>query len=198
VAVSDTNKIPHALGAAYAYLRAIEPAYVALGKKIQARKAGGTDPIVDNPGELAPMVSNIAFAIELFLKVLRIQDSSKAPRGHELGKLFEGLDESIKVSVRDRYRKHLDSLNSSHEAPYVEIAITGKAGQRSTVPAPELDAALANMGNAFIDWRYMYELEDLKSGVLFFNFFEAMASVRALNDEIRQFKGGAIVKFART
>ena len=54
------------------------------------------------------------------------------------------------------------------------------------------------MSSAFKDWRYMYELEDSKVGVLYFNFFEAMAVVRALREEIYEFKGEDVVKLTRT
>jgi hypothetical protein len=194
---SDTNKIPYALGAAHFYLASIEPAYADLGKRVRARKAGGTDALVQNPGELAPIVSNISLAIELYLKVLRIQDTSKAPRGHVLSDLFKGLDESIRRSASARYVTHLAALKDSGEAPYVHYALKGVAPMPNTKPAPELETALKNMDRSFIDWRYMFELQDSPTGFLYFNFFEAMAVVRAIRQEILEFQGEAVVSFTR-
>jgi HEPN domain-containing protein len=198
VSPQDTNKIPYALGAAHAYLASIEPAYADLGKRVQDRKAGGTGPLVQNPGELAPIVSNVALAIELYLKVLRIQDTSIAPRGHVLSKLFDGLDKSVKASASARYETHLAALKDSKEAPFVHYALKGVAPMPSTKPADDLEAALKNMDRSFVDWRYMYELQDSPTGFLYFNFIEAMAVVRAIRQEIVEFQGEAVVSLSRT
>jgi hypothetical protein len=43
----------------------------------------------------------------------------------------------------------------------------------------------------------MYELEDLASGFLYFNFFESVAVAKSLRTEIAEFKGGLSVRFER-
>ena len=53
------------------------------------------------------------------------------------------------------------------------------------------------MNRAFEEWRYMHELEDLPSGILYFNFFESIAVAKALRTEISEFKGAAVFKFER-
>ncbi|HET7549238.1 MAG TPA: hypothetical protein VFJ86_15830, partial [Usitatibacter sp.] len=65
--MAATHQAPFAFSAAQAFLKSIEPAFGELEARIRKRNAGGDDAIADNPGELAPIVSGIAFAIELFL-----------------------------------------------------------------------------------------------------------------------------------
>jgi HEPN domain-containing protein len=193
----DTNMIPYALGAAHAYLASIEPAYADLGKRLRAIKARGGGALAQNPGELAPIVSNISFSIELYLKVLRIQDTSKTPKGHVLSDLFGGLHEELRKSASARYTRILTALQDSVEAPYVHFAFAGAEPMPNTNPATELKEALKNMDRSFIDWRYMHELQDSRTGFLYFNFIEALAVVRAIRDEILEFKGASVVSFTR-
>ncbi len=194
---SDTNKIPFALSAADTFLKMADAPYIQLSERYKARLAGGKEDLVSNPGQLSPLVSNVSFAIELLLKVLRIQDNSIAPRGHELLKLFAPLDVSIKESLDQRYVQHLSQVLNSGLAPDVLFNLTSVAPKIDTSPASTFKGALKNMNKAFEKWRYLYELEDLPSGILYFNFFESIAVVKSLQEEIANFKGQALVKFER-
>lgn len=195
---SDTNKIPYVLSAADTFLKTAEEPYQQLSKRWKARLSGGEDELVSNPGQLAPLVSNVAFGIELLLKVLRIQDNSLAPRGHKLTDLFKPLDSSIQHSLEKRYIYHLEKAQETGGAPDVLFRLSAVEPNFETSPAKTIQIALKNMNKAFEEWRYLYELEDLSSGILYFNFFESVAVAKSLRDEISEFKGGAIVKFERT
>jgi hypothetical protein len=139
----------------------------------------------------------VSFGIELLLKVLRIQDSSVAPRGHKLLDLFSPLHEEIRRSLEARYTSHLSIAEKSNGAPYVLFNLKQLTPTVDVTPAATIQGALKNMNRAFEEWRYIYELEDLPSGVLYFNFFESIAVAKALRAEISEFKGGAVVKFER-
>jgi len=195
--VSDTKKIPFALGAADSYLRMAEVPYAQLSERWRSRTSGGQQAPVSNPGELSPLVSNVGFGIELLLKVLRIQDSSAAPRGHKLLDLFSPLHDDVRRSLESRYTSHLTIAEKSDGAPYVLFNLKQITPAVDVTPAATVQGALKNMNRAFEEWRYMYELENLPSGVLYFNFFESIAVAKALRAEISEFKCGAVVRFER-
>ena len=87
---------------------------------------------------VVPFVVNAAFAIELYLKALA-QKHGTSLRGHELVKLHKALP----------------------AAAYAEIEVVTPrcAANRALGEEPDFSAYLASLNNAFVDWRYSYELE---------------------------------------
>jgi HEPN domain-containing protein len=187
------HQAPVAFGAGQAYLRSIEPIYAQLQARVRERNNGGTRPMTENPGEIAPLVSAIAFAIELLLKVLQIQERGAASRGHDLGELWKPLSEETKRNIERRYPASLDAWIQKHELPFILINASGNPNPSfDGAPATTCADALARLGRAFEHWRYMYELM-LNGGTLYFNFAEAFAAVDAIRAEILQFQGNAVV-----
>lgn len=86
----------------------------------------------------APFVVNSAFAIELYLKALG-RMSGKALRGHDLLKLYEALPSTAKSAI--------------------ELAVPPCANNRRLGEPPKFHAYLSSLRDAFVEWRYCYELE---------------------------------------
>jgi hypothetical protein len=87
---------------------------------------------------IVPFVVNTAFAIELYLKALA-QKHGVSLRGHELIKLHKALPARALAEVK---------------------SVTTKcAVNRSLGEDPDFRKYLANLNNAFVDWRYSYELD---------------------------------------
>jgi hypothetical protein len=87
---------------------------------------------------MVPFVVNAAFAIELYLKALA-QKHGISLRGHELLKLH----------------KELPALALAE----IEAVVPRCAGNRALDEAPNFVSYLSELNNAFVEWRYSYELE---------------------------------------
>ena len=191
------HQAPVALGAAQAYLRSIEPLYDELKQRVSARNSGSSEAITANPGEIAPIVSGIAFAAELLLKVLQIQDLGTASRGHDLVKLWRPLRSETKGRIENRYPVSLRSWNERNELPFVHLNSTGaRDTSLEPDPSPTTERALERMGRSFELWRYMYELMK-DGGILYFNFAEAFAAIDAIRAEILEYPGNVVVQMKR-
>jgi hypothetical protein len=92
------------------------------------------------PFHVTPFVVNASFAVELYLKALGYRN--RAPlRGHELLKLFEALPEDARSEI---------------QAASARVAA-------KTEPPQYLSprSALSQLNNAFAEWRYTHEKEEL-------------------------------------
>lgn len=79
-----------------------------------------------------PIITNMAFACELYLKALLLAAAHK-PRGHELRALFDNLPKKVRDSLADRYEN-----------------LTG-------TPPARFRSELNDISKAFVDWRYVFE-----------------------------------------
>lgn len=81
-------------------------------------------------------IVNLAFASELYLKALYVLETGTTRQGHRLNVLFAGLSEAAQAEVRERYELRRDGIS------------------------PDFTADLKSFANAFVEWRYVYELGD--------------------------------------
>jgi hypothetical protein len=91
----------------------------------------------------APFAVNATFSIELYIKALAEKHGAKL-RGHELLKLHSGLP---KAALEE-----------------IEAAVPICAPKRALAEAPDFLKYLSELNNAFVEWRYSYELE--KTGAI--------------------------------
>lgn len=82
---------------------------------------------------VVPAIVSLAFACELYLKALHALSTGKGRQGHRLNVLFAGL-------AQDHIEK-----------------IEGRFCERTGKSPADLRADLAAFGNAFVEWRYVYE-----------------------------------------
>lgn len=107
---------------------------------------------------VAPGVTCLAFAAELYLKVLHTI-SGPTPHGHRLQDLFEPLSQTQKTSIEGRYER-----------------LTRRS---ATIFAEDLEA----ISNTFVLWRYVFERDETHLYVEHFQYF-----ARALFEELVQLK----------
>lgn len=86
----------------------------------------------------APFVVNAAFSVELYLKALA-KKHGVALRGHELLKLYKALP--------------VKALSE------IEEVTPRCAANRALGEPPKFPEYIKELNNAFVDWRYCYELE---------------------------------------
>lgn len=193
--MSKTNypaQIPVIKGALDGYLQSVEFLYKNLKSRFVNRQdKNSLQGVINNPGELSPLISNIAFSLELALKILRIQDDpEKGPRGHDLSNLWSPISRDIKTLVEKKYIELLLVWDESDPIKYVAFS-------NKSIPEPKpgetLGKALKNIKNAFVDWRYMYETFGSNNSLIFY-FVEANCAIKALTYASAEFKGGVLVE----
>lgn len=120
-----------------------------------------TDP--PNPLCLTAIVVNSAFASELYLKCLLHIETGKLFKGqHDLGKLFAKLSAATQAEIEGPFDEQLS------RGPKYDFSGASKEAQEAAVRQPKnLRDALRAGREAFVEWRYLYEIDDLTQA----NFF---------------------------
>ena len=150
-------------------------------------------------GELAPVVSNISFALELLLKVHSWQEHPRPPRGHDLRELWSKLSPPQRAGVEAHYVDRLKRGVAGHlKLKRISISQTQSLDQSLEEPAPTCLLAIADLNKSFEQWRYMHEALDRFPQALSFHFMTAFALVHALNESIKQFRGNRQAEYAIT
>jgi len=119
-----------------------------------------------NKGDYLPStfdLYNLAFACELFLKIILSENNIKVNRNHKLKTLFDSLNKPIKNTITEIYN----------------------SGPTINKNKPNFIEALAKSSNSFIRYRYIYENIDKffanrKEDTEFLMYF-----VKALDDYLR-------------
>jgi|SRR3989344_2165368 hypothetical protein len=95
---------------------------------------------------ISPILVNIAFACELYLKCLLCLRTSKSTKGHNLHKLFMQLSqndrERIEVIFNERVRCSAIATRVRHEFPSLDF---------------RLNSILREAADTFVNWRYPHE-----------------------------------------
>lgn len=120
------------------------------GKPRSGGKAFGSFPT------MSPSVVCLAFAVELYIKDLHFVLKGKAPRGHNILKLFERLPEQVKQEI---FAHNLISGN-----PFVGrgSVFSVKKFTRSFTAYDGFIERLEEISNGFEKWRYSYESASLQ------------------------------------
>ena len=131
--------------------------------KIKRELPEGSDGI-HNPalGDLAVCATNLAFALEIYLKCLRAQLGLPQARGHDLWELYRGLPPNTKNEIERRYERGRTNPSSAY------ASITFSLSRRPDTPAWE-DLSLVSMKlgdvlkrskDVFVSWRYVFEVRN--------------------------------------
>jgi len=91
-----------------------------------------------NGFSVAPFVVNSALSLELYLKTLAQMHSGPAAHRHKLVKLFDALPAQARETIK---------------------ASVAKWGDRHVADVAGVRSVLSDLNNAFVEWRYCYELE---------------------------------------
>jgi hypothetical protein len=113
-----------------------------------------------DPFRATAVVTNSAFASELYLKCLIILETGQLIKNqHDLRKLFLKLHEDTQKAIERNFDQEMA------KAPEISEAAKVRTGGRK--PPRTLREALTQGGDAFIKWRYLYEDESLEFFALF-------------------------------
>jgi hypothetical protein len=133
----------------------------------------------NNIGGLIASATNLALALELYLKALRIAMFLPVPATHELWSLYKKLPRGIKERIQTRY----DLLNQTagDEVSSFNLAMwVGSTPPPGPPPRPpnnsEVDRSLKSVllrsSNAFETWRYLHEVRTQEEFIFYsFEFY---------------------------
>ena len=118
----------------------------------------------DDPGGLVCSATNLTFAIELYLKSLRIGLELGVPSTHNLWELYKSLPNNAKQIIETKYD---DRVSKILDTDLFELSIALEVATPDGPTAPEfpnnpdeakdLRSLLQRTNNAFQTWRYLYE-----------------------------------------
>ena len=181
-----------ALACAEAYLRLAEPAVIKI-KELEE----STEPHPFSPsfGDMVAGATNLAFAIELYIKAILIVSEIEVPQGrdgHNLGKLYALMPSHFKTVIEESYVK---TRNNDWIGIYPSISLS--AGQvTAAIPkwddtrgaSLDLGALLNRSSDIFTSWRYIYEFKKPAEGEWCFHRLEyglLLSACRAMRDTIK-------------
>lgn len=117
----------------------------------------------------------LAFALELYIKDLHLTVNDKAPRGHDILKLFEGLPEDVRQQV---FEHKTISQNPCAIRPSMMLPV-----KKSDTAYDGFIQQIKLISDGFVKWRYSYE-----AGTLQYNEWFAVALIKAIasvTDDLR-------------
>jgi HEPN domain-containing protein len=144
-------------------------------------------------GGVISATTNLAFAIELYLKAVAILALGEAKSGHDLRKRFEDLPADVRSSIEDCYRFRI-----SHDVHQRFLAIVVGYMKRDRPPTEdekEAIAKLSHVGSGVVDlleahrdsfqaWRYLHEAADKNNlGCISVHWYRLGVLVNALQDQ---------------
>ena len=137
---------------------------------IRLQNPGGNPPL--NPLHASAVVTNLAFSAELYLKCLiQIETGQMIKSDHDLHKLFLKLPET----TRQEIEKPFNAIIS--KPPAYDVSSLPPDAQAAMLKQPKnLIEALKAGGNAFIEWRYLYEVDESNRNI--FSLFPLPAILR--------------------
>lgn len=127
----------------------------------------------DSPRELGNLVSsatNLALALEIYLKTLRNQLGLPIPRIHDLWELYRDLPPEVKIEIEDMYDSAWRSLPKG-----IRVSITIAKGPRDAPiwkndKSIEIAELLKRSADVFVSWRYIFVYEPKESDYEFHQF----------------------------
>jgi hypothetical protein len=128
-------------------------------------EGAGADPD-EGIGDLAACAANMAFALELYLKLMIALPGGQVPHTHDLRRLYDALPDWMRMKVVERYRE---------KGPFRVITLAtglGDSPEWLDSKSADLPSVLSRSGDAFDAWRYMFEIEVLPAGEYQYRRFE--------------------------
>ena len=124
-------------------------------------------------GELVACATNLAFALELYMKTLLAQAQLPVPKHHDLGKLYESLPDDVQSEVEAAYDRARPYWHGRRRS--ISVA-SGPLEAPEWHDDPTESQALAHVlqrsGDVFSSWRYVYEFTAPTAGAYHFRRFE--------------------------
>lgn len=150
-----------ALSCADSFLRLAEPLAIRISEDVEE----GRQPQAPEPsfGDMVAAAVNLAFAIEVYIKVILFVSNIDVPKHHDLGKLFAVMPRHFKVLIEKYYEE--TRRNWSGKRASITIAAATKPTEIPkwddySSESSGLGALFGRTGDLFSSWRYIYEFKD--------------------------------------
>lgn len=145
-------------------------------------------------GGMIASATNLAFAIELYMKALRILNQLGPMRTHDLAKLYMNLPEELRQAIKATYDAAQKKLDPSQPARALTVTISHRdAPQEDRVRIPtsmfdaSLRAVLERSRALFDEWRYLYDQgEPGKVKQVYYEYQWLEAAADALRQHVTQ------------
>ncbi len=152
-----------AVSCAEAFLRLAEPVVIRIGKDVP-ESTTQSRPFLPSMGDVAAAATNLAFAIELYIKGILIASRIEPPAGrdgHNLGKLYAALPQHFKDVIERSYE---ETRKNDWNGRYPSITVAMRP-EPANLPKWDdnlsqslgLGPLLDRSSDIFSSWRYIYE-----------------------------------------
>lgn len=159
---------------AYSVLKDNNEALMERLKKNQGKHRTGSNELGTRSAMGVDIVC-LAFSVELYIKDLHSAVNGKAPRGHNILKLFEKLPENIQQEIFS-----YDSINQNPFNTRSDIFSTNRFTNFYSAYDGFIDQ-IKSISDGFEKWRYSYE-----SATLNYNISFALALIEAIKSATRK------------
>ncbi len=153
-----------ALACAEAFLRVAEPLVVGIRERVE--ESTQPQPFQAGIGDVVAGATNLAFAIELYIKVILFVTNIKVPQGrdgHDLGKLYAALPQHFRIVIEKRYE---EMRRRDWDGKYPSLTLA-KRPQPASLPKWDDDSESLDLGplltrsaDVFTSWRYIWEFRN--------------------------------------
>jgi HEPN domain-containing protein len=179
---------------AEAFLRLAEPVVIRIGKDVP-ESTTQSRPFLPSMGDVAAAATNLAFAIELYIKGILIASKIEAPTGrdgHNLGKLYAAIPKHFKDVIERSYE---DTRKKDWNGRYPSITVALRPEPANLPKWDDIRSQSLGLGplldrssDIFSSWRYIYEFKNPGEGGWKSHHFEyglLLSACRAMQDTIK-------------
>ena len=115
-------------------------------------------------GELVAAATNLAFALELYMKTHLTGFALPVPQHHDLGKLYSLLPEALRTELEDEFKRRKRTWYGRRRSITVAKGPVETPTWDDREESAKLGDLLERSGNLFQSWRYIYEFTPPKDG----------------------------------
>jgi hypothetical protein len=154
---------------AEAFLRLAEPVVIRIGKDVEERTQ--SHPFLPSMGDVAAAATNLAFAIELYIKAILKASKIDLPtgrEGHNLGTLYALMPEYFQTLIERSYEE-TRKKDWSGRYPSITVSIGPVSANLpkwddDRDKSCDLGAILNRSSDIFTSWRYIFEFKKTDDG----------------------------------
>jgi len=183
-----------AVSCAEAFLRLAEPVVIRIGKDVP-ESTTQSRPFLPSMGDVAAAATNLAFAIELYIKGILIASKIEPPTGrdgHNLGKLYAALPNHFKDVIE---RSYGETRKKDWNGRYPSITVALRPEPANLPKWDDIRSQSLGLGplldgswDIFSSWRYIYEFKNPGEGGWKSHRFEyglLLSACHAMRDTIK-------------
>ena len=183
-----------AVSCAEAFLRLAEPVVIRIGKDVP-ESTTQSRPFFPSMGDVAAAATNLAFAIELYIKGILIASKIEPPTGrdgHNLGKLYTAIPKHFKDVIERSYE---ETRKKDWNGRYPSITVALRPEPANLPKWDDIRSQSLGLGplldgswDIFSSWRYIYEFKNPGEGGWKSHRFEyglLLSACHAMRDTIK-------------